>query len=86
MADSNSNIEPGGVIPGGVIGDDIVEEEGREEPAAWKMMRVYVSELCPNGTLSVKIANGIPTQLTGLTPNIRFDKPGMKLPVKLAKI
>ena len=69
-----------------IIGGDVVEEEGREEHFAWKMMRTWVMGEFPNGVLEVKIVNGIPTQLLQWTPNIRFDKPGMKLPVRLVKI
>ena len=77
MADNNGGSQ--------VLGDQIIDEEGTKIAEPWRKMMAYVKDVCPDGTITVKIARGIPTELVEANPKVRFDKSG-PLPIKLAKV
>ncbi|MFA5415293.1 MAG: hypothetical protein WC295_07340 [Methanoregula sp.] len=70
---------------GEVLGDQIIDKEGTKTPESWRKLMSYVKDVCPDGTITVKMARGIPTELVEASPKIRFDKSG-PLPIKLAKV
>lgn len=63
---------------------DTVTREGKEIPQSWLTCIEWVKEVCPEGTITIKVARGCPTELVEAKPKVRFDKGA--LPVKLAKI
>ena len=43
---------------------------------AWRAFILYAREVVPHGEISIKIANGEPTDYVSSKRKLRFDKPG----------